>query len=298
MQLLVSVSNADEAHAAIEGGASIIDAKDPHTGALGPVTLDVLGAISRTVGHARVLTAAIGDIHEGSGLRTPGSRVQAPGSGSDTAIDSFAYTYAAAGAALVKLGCTGDVRTAGAAFAAAVRGASQAGAGVIAVAYADANAAAGVTFDTVIDLALTAGARGVLVDTANKGGPGLTSLVPPARLAAWTARAQQAGLLAAVAGSLSLDDLPAMAACGADVVGVRGAACEGGRLGRVTAPRVAALVARLRSIGSTVGAPVSERLPLIAGTPTVFQESPERLPSRAPVRPGGWGPAPSGPRWP
>ena len=38
MKLLVSVSNADEAFAAVEGGADIIDAKDPSRGALGPVS--------------------------------------------------------------------------------------------------------------------------------------------------------------------------------------------------------------------------------------------------------------------
>ena len=36
MKLLVSVADAAEARAAIEGGADIIDAKDPTTGALGP----------------------------------------------------------------------------------------------------------------------------------------------------------------------------------------------------------------------------------------------------------------------
>jgi (5-formylfuran-3-yl)methyl phosphate synthase len=117
------------------------------------------------------------------------------------------------------------------------------------VAYADARGAI-VTLDTVIDLALAAGARGVLVDTSNKRGPGLTSLVEPDRLTAWISRAHAAGLLAAVAGRLSSTDLPAVAASGADVVGVRGAACEGGRLGRVTAQRVAALATRLAATGT------------------------------------------------
>jgi uncharacterized protein (UPF0264 family) len=240
MRLLVSVSSAEEARAAIEGGADIIDAKDPHTGALGPVTLDVLASIRQVVGPAHLLTAAIGDVDEnGDGRRATGD------SAALTEIESRAHVYAQAGAALVKVGCVGDVASAGPLLAAAVRGASRAGAGVVAVAYADASGPATVTLDTVIDLARAVGARGVLVDTADKRGPGLTSRIVPDRLAEWVSSARQAELLAAVAGSLSLADLPAVATSGADVVGVRGAACEEGRLGRVTAQRVAMLAASL-----------------------------------------------------
>src|SRR6185369_16819132 len=85
--LLVSVSTAEEARDALEGGADIIDAKDPHAGALGPVTLDTLAAIHRVVGRTRLLTAALGDIEEGSGLRALGS---------GTEIESLAYAYASA----------------------------------------------------------------------------------------------------------------------------------------------------------------------------------------------------------
>jgi len=237
MRLLVSVSTADEARAALEGGAGIIDAKDPHGGALGPVSLDTLAAIRDAVAGARLLTAALGDAVA-------------------TDLEPLAQAYAAAGAGLVKVGFAATAGDAGALLAGAVRGAGRAGAGVVTVAYADADAGAAVTFDTVIDLAVAAGARGVLVDTTNKTGPGLTSLVQPGQLAAWVSRARHAGLWAAVAGRLSADDLLAVAASGADVAGVRGAACDEGRLGRVTAQRVATLAV------------------LVAGTPSVFQGSP------------------------
>jgi uncharacterized protein (UPF0264 family) len=234
-RLLVSVSDAEEARAAIEGGADIIDAKDPHHGALGPVSLAELASIRRAVGPGPLLTAALGDAAEDSGLWTLGS-------GSATGcLESAARSYAQAGAALVKVGCVGKPAAVGAFLAAAVRGAARANAGVVAVAYADANGAAIETLYTMLDLARAAGARGVLVDTADKSGPGLPSLVAPACLMEWVSRVRAAGLLAAVAGSLSLVDLPVVASCGADVVGVRGAACDGGRLGRVTAQRVASL---------------------------------------------------------
>ena len=245
LRLLVSVSTAEEARDAIEGGADIIDAKDPRAGALGPVSLETLAAIRLAAGPTRLLTAALGDVQQALG---PG----AWGLGTArTEIESLACAYASAGAGLVKLGCAVGTVAARDGLAAAVRGAGRAGAGVVAVTYADATGPAAVTLDAVIDLAVAVGARGVLVDTANKTGPGLTSLVRIEQLAAWTARARRSGLLAAVAGSLSVDQLPAVAACGAHVVGVRGAACEGGRLGRITTQRVTTLVARLRTEPST-----------------------------------------------
>ena len=49
MRLLVSVSSAAEASAALAGGADVIDAKDPLAGALGAVSADVLREIHAIV---------------------------------------------------------------------------------------------------------------------------------------------------------------------------------------------------------------------------------------------------------
>src|SRR5216117_1410174 len=61
MQLLISVAGPAEAHAALRGGADVIDAKDPRHGALGPVSLQRLAAIRTAVAGARPLSAAVGD---------------------------------------------------------------------------------------------------------------------------------------------------------------------------------------------------------------------------------------------
>jgi hypothetical protein len=75
--------------------------------------------------------------------------------------------------------------------------------------------------------------------------------VTPTALAQWVDKAHDAGLLVALAGQLTADDLSFVREAGADIVGVRGAACEGGRNGRVTAERVRQL--RLKC-GEPVGA--------------------------------------------
>jgi uncharacterized protein (UPF0264 family) len=61
MQLLVSAATAADASAALDGGADVVDAKDPNAGALGATAHDVLLEIVARVGGARLVTAALGD---------------------------------------------------------------------------------------------------------------------------------------------------------------------------------------------------------------------------------------------
>ena len=49
MQLLVSVRSAEDAMAALDGGADIIDTKEPRAGALGAVSMDALHDIHAAV---------------------------------------------------------------------------------------------------------------------------------------------------------------------------------------------------------------------------------------------------------
>lgn len=234
MQLLVSAASAADATAALKGGADVVDAKDPAAGALGAVAPGVLREIVARVAGARPVTAALGD------------------AASEDEAERAAHAAAAAGAALVKLGFAG---VAGAERAtllarAAVRGAAAGGArpaGLVVVGYADAAAAHSLPLHAVIGVARASGARGVLVDTAAKGGPGLFGLLTAAEAAAWVADARAAGLLVALAGRLAEGDLALARAAGAHIAGVRGAACVGGRAGTVSAALVRALAAAARA---------------------------------------------------
>jgi (5-formylfuran-3-yl)methyl phosphate synthase len=239
LRLLVSVANAAEVSAALAGGADVIDAKNPLAGALGAVSAETLREIHATVAGARLVTAAIGDAAD------------------EAALARTASTFAAAGAALVKVGFAGITSASRVEMLirAAVRGvrairpSTGSGrpelvdgrlkpdpTGVVAVAYADAD-----PIGAFVDVAARAGATGVLLDTADKSGPGLRALMTPAALARWVAYAHESGLLVAVAGKLTAEDLAFAHDAGADIAGVRGAACEGGRCGRVSSDRVALL---------------------------------------------------------
>jgi uncharacterized protein (UPF0264 family) len=238
MHLLVSVSNEAEVAAALEGGADLIDAKDPSSGALGAVSIAVFEKIAATVAGRRPLTAAIGDAID------------------EASIAHAAREFARRGAALVKVGfaATDEDARVEALLSAAVSGAASAESGrcgVIAVAYADVCRPEFVR--ALVPRAARAGARGVLVDTADKGGPGLCDLVDAHVLAALIADARDAGVLVALAGRLRPHDLPLVCDLGADVAGVRGAACVGGRSGRIVAEKVRLLKALCRDAGRPEG---------------------------------------------
>jgi uncharacterized protein (UPF0264 family) len=109
---------------------------------------------------------------------------------------------------------------------------------LVAVAYADSDRAGTVPAKMIPSLALAAGASGVLLDTHGKDGLTLLHWVTPARLADWVAASRQMGLLTALAGGLRSSDLAVVCQAQPEVIGFRGAACRGGRWGRVSAHRV------------------------------------------------------------
>jgi uncharacterized protein (UPF0264 family) len=228
MKLLVSVRSAEEAEIALIGGADIIDAKDPSVGALGAVRLDVLSDIHRVLAGCP-LSAALGD-------------------GTDAAtVGRLASQFVARGAQVVKVGFAGISSEARASelMSAAVSATRTTNddAGVVAVAYADSEVVGSIDPNRLLEIAARSGATGVLIDTGDKSGPGLRSLWTDTELADWVSRAHECVQFAAIAGKLDARDLADVIECGADIVGVRGAACVGGRNGRISAE----LVRRLRA---------------------------------------------------
>jgi len=224
----VSVVDAAEARLAVAGGVDVVDVKNPSEGSLGAPAPAVLAAVRAAVPAERPLSAALGDLPP------------RPGTAALAAVGA-----ARSGAAYVKLGIVG---LSGPAEAVAVlRAAREAVAGdaaVVAVAYADAARVEGGALapGELVAAARAAGVEGCLVDTAVKDGRGLLSWLDPAALAALVADAHAAGLEIALAGELRAEELPAVHATGADIVGVRSAACAGGRRTAALDPaRIAAL---------------------------------------------------------
>jgi uncharacterized protein (UPF0264 family) len=234
MRLLVSVRSIEEVDPALAGGADIIDAKEPAHGALGAVSRAVLAGIARAVPVGLPLSIALGD---------PGAAAVATG-----LVEEAQRTVGSRDELYLKLGLAGTpgseeaTRVLEAAVAAARSGGR---AQVIAVAYADHEAASSPPLPAVTRLARRVGTRGLLLDTYGKTG-GLLDYLDERALHAWALDAHDVGLVA-VAGSLDRETIAALGDLPIDVLGVRGAACEGGRFGAVSESKVRALKAVLRS---------------------------------------------------
>jgi uncharacterized protein (UPF0264 family) len=243
MPLLVSVRSADEVPAALAGGADIIDAKEPARGPLGAVEQEVLSAIGARTPGSVPLSVALGDCTNEAEVRAAVEAARLP--------ERSAPVY-------LKLGFSGvnSVPRIAELLEAAVDTAAigLSAPGIVAVAYADHQAAGTVPPRDVLRAAMATGAGGLLVDTWLKDGRGLLDHISLERLAALAASARAARLVIAMAGSLDSDTISRVAEV-ADVVGVRGAACRDGRLGRVDANRVAELrrLAGTRPALSSVG---------------------------------------------
>jgi len=231
MKLLVSVMDADEARIAAAAGADIVDVKNPGEGSLGAPSPAVIAAVRAAVPAELPVSVAIGDMPN-----LPGTAALA------------ALGAARSGAAFVKAGLWG-VSTVDDAVA-LLRALREAvpEAIVVAAAYADARRVphAPLAPELLPRVASAAGVGVCLLDTAVKDGRGLLEWLSPDELSKLVSEAHAAGLELALAGALRADDLPMVRDTGADIAGVRSAACtDGARSGPLDAARVRALRAVL-----------------------------------------------------
>jgi uncharacterized protein (UPF0264 family) len=230
MRLLVSVVDIAEARAAAAAGADIVDVKNPGEGSLGAPSPAVIEGVRAAVPAELPVSAAIGDMPN-----LPGTAALA------------ALGAARSGATFVKVGLWGVSTEAEAVhLLRAVNDgvAAVAGTVVVAAAYADARrlAHAPLAPELLPRVAGAVGVRVCLLDTAIKDGSGLLDWLSPDALTSLVADAHGAGLQMALAGALRAEDLPVARATGADIVGVRSAACsDGRRSGPLDAARVRAL---------------------------------------------------------
>ena len=230
MRLLVSVTDAQEARVAVAGGVDVVDVKNPAEGSLGAPGPEAIARVREVVPPEHPVSAAIGDMPN-----LPGTAALA------------ALGAARSGAAYVKVGLWGVSTTDEAVgLLRAVHDAVDGGTTVIAAAYADAERvpARPLPPEAVVAAARRAGVGGCLLDTAVKDGRGLFEWIGLEGLSKLVAEAHGARLEIALAAALRAEDLGLVRTTGADIAGVRSAAC---RDGRRTAPLDAERIGRLRA---------------------------------------------------
>ena len=238
MQLLVSVRSAEEAEAALAGGADIIDCKEPSRGSIGAVDPKTLAGIADRVPARWPLSVALGDVMSAAETGRMISSLNLP--------DRFAPTYLKLGFAQLLTSVQIEDALRAAVAAAATH---QSRPKIIAVAYADAESIGSASCPEILGAAARVGCAGVLLDTQVKNGRNLFHWVTVERLTSWITVARREGLLVALAGGLSISEVPTAAGLSPDVIGVRGAVCDGGRMGMVRAAKVAELQSTIHGFG-------------------------------------------------
>lgn len=222
---------------AVAGGADIIDVKNPKEGALGASFPWVISKIRKITPSNIEVSCAIGDVPN-----------------LPCAVSLSALGAATTGVDYVKVGLFG-VKTKEAAVY-LMQGVTKAVkeynsmVKVVATGYADAERVGSVNPLLVPDIAHEAGADVAMIDTAVKDGKSLFAFLTVDQLRRFVSSAHAYGLKAALAGSIRPKDLPKVKALGADIVGLRGAACtsEDRVNGRITREKVQAIADAARSI--------------------------------------------------
>lgn len=230
-RLLVSVRSAEEAIEALEGGADIIDIKEPGAGSLGEADAHARQAVVRSVAGAAPISAALGE------LRTRGR---------DWTLEHQR------GISLYKLGLSHtreeDWRGMLERARGLVRAASGEEADLVAVAYADWERASSPEPESLLEYAIERGFSHFLVDTWDKEAGALPVHVGWSEIAVLAGRARRRGVRFVAAGKLTAEQLPAAAAAGVDVIAVRGAATAGARTASVERRAVRNLRRCLREV--------------------------------------------------
>lgn len=231
-QLLVSVRSADEARAALDGGATIIDVKEPDHGSLGMAPWSVWSDVHTEVATEAPISVALGELPDWLALHclVPPSQ-------------------AWAGVSFCKLGLAGtDVRWQRAWRAVRSRLHNESGPAWIAVIYADWQCARAPDPESILEEAISSDRIvGVLVDTWDKTRP----IELDERWESHSARVRLVGKLVAMAGGLDCRSIASLERVAPDIVAIRGAACVGSnRRSIIDTGRVAELSRIVRALPS------------------------------------------------
>ncbi len=221
-KLLVSVRSADEAMAALRGGADLIDVKEPLNGPLGKASDHVIAHVLDVVDGRRPVSAAFGEWCDDSLNDLVDPRLTFVKWGLAGRRGQLAATYAAIGKC--------------------------AGSRAVLVHYADAELAKSPSLDELRERIAGGSVPLVLIDTVQKNGRSLLDWIAPPELSALIAHLHRFGTRVAVAGSLDASVIPHLVAMRPDWIAVRGAACVGGRAGAVSEWKVAALADMLGNV--------------------------------------------------
>jgi (5-formylfuran-3-yl)methyl phosphate synthase len=209
-RLLVSVRSAVEAEAALEGGAALIDVKEPALGALGRADDATIADVARVVAERAPVSAALGELRDIHHTKLP------------LCLSSLAFVKCGLAGCMAGDGWRSELDALGE----AVKEADPHGC-MVAVAYADWRRARAPAPDDVCAFVCQRQGWGLLLDTWAKDGLTLLDWMSRVELD-WFCRAcHSIGAPIALAGSLGHSLIRTLKPTAPDWFAVRGAACHG-----------------------------------------------------------------------
>lgn len=200
---LASITDINEAQLALAADADVIDAKNPHMGALGALPHGMVRHIVNTIKGQTLVSATIGDIPE----MKPSKVTHAVSCMADTGVD---YVKVGLFHSPMLMDCLDALGP----FCQNIR--------LIAVLFADCYPDI-----HLIDRIKQLGFSGVMLDTMHKSSGGLLQHLSLSYIAEFVGLARHSNLICGLAGSLKTDDILTLSRLNPDYLGFRGALCDG-----------------------------------------------------------------------
>lgn len=209
MKLLVSPMNLEEAEAAAEGGADIIDIKNPKEGSLGASFPWMITEIKDALPQRLEISATLGDLDNKPGFAS-----------------LAAYGLSLLDVEYIKAGFLVHERKEAEGLARSiVKAAEPSESKVVLAGYGDFRRIGSINPAELPEIARTSGAHGVMIDTYTKNGISLFDHMSLEELETFVEEGKAQGLLVAIAGSITAGQIPKLKTLKPHIVGIRGAVC-------------------------------------------------------------------------
>lgn len=228
--LMISVTNGYETDAALEGGADIIDIKNPEEGALGAPSPATIEQVYLTLKGDKPFSIALGEF--------PGK----PCAAALAALGSAHFKPDYIKIAFIPHQSPEEIIEILQEIKRSLRYCGEKSISLVSVTYADTLHDASWNLERFVAISKEGEAEGCLVDTWEKKNRSLLHYLTENQIQKFINDCHQLSLFCGLAGSLTIDDVQNLVKLQPDIIGVRSAVCGGDRLrGTVSSLKVSEL---------------------------------------------------------
>ncbi len=234
----MSIINPREADIIMHTKVDIVDIKDPSRGSLGIPNIDLLIDVATKICNVYECSTALGDL-----------------TGINPLISYTAFAISSIGLNYIKAGLEVKDKDIGMEIGRSIiEGVSLSSkkSKIVLVGYADYLRINSIDPISVAEIAYRVGADGIMIDTRIKDGKNTFQFLDDSYLEKFVSLARNYNLFTAIAGSLSIEHICKAIEIGFDVIGFRGAACNGGRMGSVSRDRINRIINEVRACSKRI----------------------------------------------